>query len=71
MLETNPRVLQQAAALDAERKEQGKRGPLHGIPILLKDNMATDVGLEGAHLSLAVAFELLLTVCLFPHHCQR
>ncbi len=37
----NPAALDEARALDAERKERGPRGPLHGIPILLKDN--TDV----------------------------
>ncbi|KAH9000713.1 amidase signature domain-containing protein [Lactarius hatsudake] len=42
VIETNPRVLVQATALDVERKEKGARGPLHGIPILLKDNIATD-----------------------------
>ncbi len=30
-----------AAALDRERKEKGVRGPLHGIPILIKDNIDT------------------------------
>ncbi|VDB86705.1 unnamed protein product, partial [Peniophora sp. CBMAI 1063] len=47
VLETNPRALEQAAALDAERLANRTRGPLHGIPILLKDNMATDVELDG------------------------
>ena len=46
VLETNPSALKQAAALDAERKEKGSRGPLHGIPILVKDNIAT-VASEG------------------------
>jgi len=41
ILEVNPDVLHQAAALDAERKETGARGPLHGIPVLLKDNIDT------------------------------
>lgn len=41
VLETNPEALQIADALDAERKAKGVRGPLHGIPILLKDNIAT------------------------------
>ena len=41
VLETNPSALAQAAALDKERKTTGKRSPLHGIPILLKDNIAT------------------------------
>jgi amidase len=41
VLEPNPDALAQAAALDAERKTKGPRGPLHGIPVLVKDNVAT------------------------------
>ncbi|KAG1752257.1 amidase signature domain-containing protein [Suillus lakei] len=41
VIETNPKALTQAEALDDERKEKGSRGPLHGIPLLLKDNIAT------------------------------
>ena len=41
VLELNPSALAQAAALDKERKLTGKRSPLHGIPILLKDNIGT------------------------------
>lgn len=41
LLETNPEALAIADALDAERRAKGARGPLHGIPILLKDNIAT------------------------------
>ncbi|KAG8706542.1 hypothetical protein FRC09_002355 [Ceratobasidium sp. 395] len=41
VIETNPSALKQAASLDDERKKSGKRSPLHGIPILLKDNIAT------------------------------
>ncbi|RDX52417.1 amidase signature enzyme [Lentinus brumalis] len=41
VIETNPSALKQAAELDAERRTNGARGPLHGIPILLKDNIAT------------------------------
>ncbi len=37
----NPDALAQAAALDAERKAGHVRGPLHGIPILIKDNIET------------------------------
>ncbi|KIK82267.1 hypothetical protein PAXRUDRAFT_14814 [Paxillus rubicundulus Ve08.2h10] len=33
--------IEEAAALDAERENNGTRGPLHGIPLLLKDNIAT------------------------------
>jgi len=41
VLETNPSALTQAAALDEERKIKGTRSPLHGIPLLIKDNIAT------------------------------
>ena len=41
MIETNPDALAIAEALDRERAERGPRGPLHGIPILLKDNIDT------------------------------
>ncbi|KZV87493.1 amidase signature enzyme [Exidia glandulosa HHB12029] len=41
VLEVSPRALAYAAALDAERTSGFTRGPLHGIPILVKDNIAT------------------------------
>ena len=41
IIEINPDALQIARALDQERQRAGPRGPLHGIPILLKDNIAT------------------------------
>jgi amidase len=41
VIETNPRALEIAAGLDAERKSRGSRGPLHGIPVLIKDNVET------------------------------
>ncbi|MED1599881.1 amidase family protein [Alkalihalophilus marmarensis] len=41
ILEVNPDALHIAAALDAERTRTGKRSMLHGIPILLKDNIDT------------------------------
>jgi len=37
----NPKALETARALDAERKSRGPRSPLHGIPVLLKDNYDT------------------------------
>ena len=37
----NPKALEQAKALDAERKAGKVRGPLHGVPIVLKDNFDT------------------------------
>ena len=39
--ETNPDALSIASALDEERKAKGARGPLHGIPIVIKDNIDT------------------------------
>lgn len=41
MIRLNPRARADAAALDAERKNGHVRGPLHGIPIVLKDNYDT------------------------------
>ncbi len=41
VIETNPEAEEIAAGLDAERAAGKLRGPLHGIPILLKDNIAT------------------------------
>lgn len=49
VIELNPDALKEAAARDRERREGRLRGPLHGIPLLLKDNinaapMATSAG---------------------------
>ena len=41
VIEMNPNAIKEAEALDLERKLAGPRGPLHGIPILVKDNIAT------------------------------
>ena len=41
VLTLNPEALEQARALDEERARSGRRSPLHGIPVLLKDNMDT------------------------------
>jgi amidase len=41
IIELNPEALQIATALDRERKAGKLRGPLHGIPVLIKDNIAT------------------------------
>ncbi|KAH0848924.1 hypothetical protein AYO21_08744 [Fonsecaea monophora] len=41
VIETNPDAIEHARALDDERKKGIVRGPLHGIPVLVKDNMAT------------------------------
>ncbi|WP_442599781.1 amidase family protein [Neobacillus sp. D3-1R] len=42
ILEINPHAIFIAEGLDQERKLKGSRGPLHGIPVLLKDNIETN-----------------------------
>lgn len=54
VLEVNPDALKIAAALDDERRSSGPRGPLHGIPILLKDNIDTDDRMQTTAGSLAL-----------------
>ena len=55
IIELNPEAPAIAAALDAERKARGARGPLHGIPLLLKDNIATADKMRTSAGSLALA----------------
>lgn len=55
VLEINPDALQIAQALDDERLKQGSRGQLHGIPILLKDNIDTGDRMHTSAGSLALA----------------
>ncbi|MGE0870720.1 MAG: amidase [Kofleriaceae bacterium] len=53
--EINPDALQIADQLDRERRERGPRGPLHGIPILIKDNIDTADRMATTAGSLALA----------------
>src|SRR5207245_6844673 len=55
VLETNPETLAIADRLDAERKAGHVRGPLHGIPVLVKDNIATGDRMMATAGSLALA----------------
>jgi amidase len=55
VIETNPDALSIADALDRERTEKGTRGPLHGIPILIKDNIDTADRMSTTAGSLALA----------------
>jgi amidase len=54
IIELNPDALNIAQQLDAERKVGKMRGPLHGIPILIKDNIATADKMETTAGSLAL-----------------
>ncbi len=54
VIQTNPDALAIADALDRERKEKGPRGPLHGIPVLIKDNIDTADGMMTTAGSLAL-----------------
>ena len=58
IIEINPDALAIAEALDKERRAKGARGPLHGIPVLIKDNIDTadrmmttagSLALDGSH----------------------
>ena len=54
VIETNPNAVSIAQHLDNERRRGHVRGPLHGIPVLVKDNIATDDNMETTAGSLAL-----------------
>jgi amidase len=54
VIELNPKAVADAAALDAERKAGKVRGPMHGIPVLIKDNVDI-AGMVNSAGSLALA----------------
>lgn len=55
VIEVNPNAVAIAAQLDNERRQgRGLRGPLHGIPVLIKDNIATDDQMQTTAGSLAL-----------------
>ena len=55
VLEPNPDALTIADQLDAERRARGARGPLHGVPVLIKDNIDTADRMHTSAGSLALA----------------
>ena len=55
VIELNPDALAIATALDTERQAKGPRGPLHGLSVLLKDNIATGDRMSTSAGSLALA----------------
>jgi amidase len=54
VIEVNPEALSIAGQLDSERKAKGARGPLHGIPVLIKDNIDTSDRMQTTAGSLAL-----------------
>ena len=54
VIEVNPDALAIADRMDAERRERGPRGALHGVPVLIKDNIATADRMETTAGSLAL-----------------
>jgi amidase len=54
VIELNPNAIAIATQLDAERRRGSVRGPLHGIPLLVKDNIATDDQMQTTAGSLAI-----------------
>lgn len=54
IIEINPQAIEIAAALDAERQASGPRGPMHGIPVVLKANIDTADEMETTAGSLAM-----------------
>jgi amidase len=55
VIEVNPDAVAIARALDDERRTQGPRGPLHGVPVLIKDNIDTGDRMQTTAGSLALA----------------
>ena len=55
VIEVNPDALAIAESLDKERVQSGARGPLHGIPVLIKDNIATADRMQTTAGSIALA----------------
>src|SRR5258708_7961502 len=60
VIELNPEALSIASDLDKERKARGPRGPLHGIPVLIKDNIDTHDRMTTTAGSLALGGQLPL-----------
>ena len=72
VIETNPDALKEADALDAERKAGKLRGPLHGIPVAVKDNIhTTDMPTTAGTLRFAGFVPAWLILIQFAVSCAR
>ena len=72
VIEVNPDAVEIAESLDRERKEKGGRGPLHGIPLLIKDNIDTADKMMTTAGSLALAGgPSLCAILLWRNNCEK
>ncbi len=71
VIELNPDALDIAQQLDAERKRGKLRGPLHGIPILIKDNIDTADKMQTTAGSLALAGNIARRDAFIVQHLRK
>ncbi len=71
VIELNPDALAIADALDAERRARGPRSPLHGIPLLLKDNIDTADRMMTTAGSLALAGSIAAEDSFVAHQLRQ
>lgn len=71
VIETNPDALRIASALDAERRAGRSLGPLHGIPVLVKDNIETADSMVTSAGSLALARHIAKTDAFVVERLRR
>ena len=69
VLEVNPDAMAIAEALDKERKDQHVRGPMHGIPVLIKDNIDTADRMQTTAGSLALLGSKPTKILSLPRSC--
>ncbi len=69
VIEVNPEALALARALDAEFRVKGPRSPLHGMPVLIKDNIDTGDSMQTTAGSLALAGNRLALIRGWPRAC--
>jgi amidase len=70
IIEVNPDAGSIADALDAERRTKGSRGPLHGIPVLIKDNIDTADRMQTTAGSLALEGQPALADAFLVQHLR-
>ena len=71
VIEVNPDALGIVDALDKERKAKGARGPMHGIPVLIKDNIDTGDRMMTTAGSLALRAQSRLAMPLWCSGCEK